>query len=77
MKITVKLNSALKRYTENPDGKIIVTVDEGATVRQVLDKIPIIKGEEEVVILNSKIVREDAVLRDGDVLELYPVMGGG
>lgn len=77
MEIIIKLNSILKRHSEDPSGRVIMTVDEGTKVGQVLEKIPIVKGEAETIILNSKLVQEDAVLRDGDVIELYPVMGGG
>jgi len=77
MEITIKLNSVLKRHCGDPAGKIIMKIDEGTKVGQVLEKIPIVKGEAGTIILNSKLVQEDAVLRDGDVVELYPVMGGG
>ena len=77
IEITIRLNSILKRHSEDPAGKVIMTIDEGTRIGQVLEKIPIVKGEAGTIILNSKLVQEDAVLRDGDVVELYPVMGGG
>jgi len=77
MVVTIKLYSILKRYDPSHKGIIKLHVDDGATVGQVLEKIGIIRGEPEFIILNSKIVREDTTLRDGDVISLYPVAGGG
>jgi len=77
MEVTIQLISVLKRHCGDPAGKIVMTVDEGTRIGQVLEKIPIVKGEAGTIVLNSKLVQEDAVLRDGDVVELYPVMGGG
>jgi len=77
MEVTVKLNSILKRHCKNPEGKVKMTVEEGTTIKEVLKKLSLIEGETGVVILNSKLALENTVLNDGDVLELYPVVGGG
>ena len=77
MEITIKLDSILKTYSKSPDGKVKLTVEEGTTVGQALEKIAIINGVTGVIILNSKIVHEDRVLNNGDIVEVYPVMGGG
>jgi len=77
MDITIKLSAVLRRYTSSKDGKLNMTLDDGATVLDVLNSMKMIQGEAGLIILNSKIASEDALLKDGDILELYPVMGGG
>lgn len=77
MVVTIKLNSELKRYDPSRKGIIKLEVDDGWTIRQVLEKTGIIRGETEFMILNSKIVNEEEILKDGDIIHLYPVAGGG
>lgn len=45
--------------------------DGGATVLDVLNRMKVIQGEAGFIILNSKIASEDAVLKDGDILEYF------
>jgi len=49
----------------------------GRTARQIVTSLGIPKGEAAAFIVNGEQVEGDAVLRDGDTLELLPAMTGG
>ncbi len=74
MKITLKLFATLVRF--GPEVQEII-VPEGTTVADVIkktnisDKIPLLR------ILNGIHVPADHVLREGDILALFPPIGGG
>jgi sulfur carrier protein ThiS len=77
MEVTIVFNSQLRRYAGTENGEIKVDWPKGITVGQVIEGFKIIPGEVGLIILNSKIATQDAVLQDKDKLELYPVFGGG
>lgn len=58
MDITIKLNAVLRRYTSSKDGKLNMTLDDGATVLDILNRMKVIQGEAGLIILNSKIALE-------------------
>lgn len=77
MEITIHLDSILKIYSKSHEGKIKLAVEEGTTIGQALEKTGIIGDAIGLIVLNSKIVQEDTVLSTGDVVRVYPIMGGG
>jgi sulfur carrier protein ThiS len=48
----------------------------GSTVDAAMHKAGVSR-EEALPLINKRLVAEDAILRDGDVLELVPVVSGG
>lgn len=85
MKIKLVIYSNLKNYVENyhdHDG-VIIEVSEKTSVRQMLEET--IRHERamdaiSMVIVNDKVVpfnQLDRVLEDGDIIKVYPPMGGG
>ncbi|KKL57902.1 hypothetical protein LCGC14_2230750, partial [marine sediment metagenome] len=60
-------------------GKELQTVelDEGATVSDVLDKFKIPENIPKLRIVNNVHVSPDHILKDGDVLALFPPIAGG
>ncbi len=74
MKIELKLFVSLIQY-----GKELQTVDlpEGATVSDVIDLFKIPEDLPRLNILNNVHVKRDHVLKDGDVLALFPPIAGG
>ena len=74
MKIELKLFVSLVKY-----GKELQTVDlpDGATVSDVLDKFNIPENIPKLRIVNSVHVSPDYILKDGDVLALFPPIAGG
>ncbi len=74
MKIELKLFVTLTKY-----GKEIQTVDlpDGATVADVIELFKIPENIPKLNILNNVHVKRDHVLKDGDVLALFPPIAGG
>ena len=79
MKVKVKLYATLRRYF--PEAELgestLVEISEGATVSDLLKKIGIPKGETKIVLLNANKVKLDQRLREGDLVVLFPPIGGG
>lgn len=74
--ITIKFYSILKRYNDNKNiGEMNIKRD--VNIKYILEKYEIIPGEVGVILLNSNLACEGTKVSDGDVLELFPVFGGG
>ena len=74
MKVTVKLFATLR------DGRFEVEVrqyDPKMTVRQVLEDLAIPETDVKIVFVNNRHAKLDRVLADGDVLGIFPPIGGG
>ncbi len=76
MKITVKL------FAQYRDGRFKVEVrdyPEGTTAQDIMDELGI--SEERlplgVLMVNSKHEKEEYVLQEGDMIALFPKVGGG
>ena len=79
MRVRVKLHAVLRDYRP-PDVKadvMLVDVDDGATVLNVLEYIGIPRKRLHAAFLNDEQVGVDAMLRDGDFLRLFPPVAGG
>lgn len=80
MKILVKYfasyREAVGKYEEELELK------PGSTVKEVLEEIvskhPGVEVDKEaIIVLNQKIVRDNPEVKDGDVLAIFPQLGGG
>ncbi|MET1160456.1 MAG: MoaD/ThiS family protein [Thermoprotei archaeon] len=57
--------------------KKIIELDENEiTVREILKKLNLLSTEF-VIIKNNMVVTEDEIVRNGDIVKLYPVKSGG
>jgi len=74
MKVTVKLFASFR--TGRFD---IETVDypAGTTVADVADKLELPQSELGIMLVNSRHVKLERVLAEGDTLALFPLLGGG
>lgn len=73
--VTVKLFATLKKFGE---AKSVVTLPEGSTVKSILEKWNIPKDEKTLIIMvNGRGRESDFVLENGDVVALFPPIGGG
>ena len=74
MKVTVKLFATLR------DGRFEEEVRQygpQTTVGQVLENLNIPETEVKIVFVNNRHAGIDRKLRDGDVMALFPPIGGG
>lgn len=74
MKVTVKLFATLRNYNEN---KQILEVNEGATPIDIIKDLKVPESEVAIIMINGRGSKLDSVLKDSDVLALFPAVGGG
>lgn len=78
MKIRIKLLATYQRYLP-PDcnsSSCEMDVPPGVRVEDVLAQLPV-PTDESVVLVNGLTPRPDQILKDGDVLCLFPAVAGG
>ena len=74
MELTVKLFATLR---ENR-GKIVhLNVEEGCTIRKVTDGLDIPEKEIAILLRNGRDALLEDFLEEGDVLSIFPPVGGG
>jgi len=79
MRVTVKLFATLVRFTDNSrSGKPFeVELPDGSLVKDLINLLNIPPQETHVVFINNIIEEHDSNLKDGDVVGLFPPVGGG
>ena len=75
LRITVETGKWAARYVEEPI--IIMDIDEGSTVLDVIEEIGIPEDEAGMAVINDNGVPKDHVLSDGDKIKIHPVIIGG
>lgn len=74
MKIEVRLFATFRHGREK---KQFIEFEEAADVREVIDKLKIEEEEVAILLINGRDGEFDRKLVDGDVLSLFPPVGGG
>ena len=74
MKITVKLFATFRNGRFAIEERVY---PEGTTVGQVIEELGIPVAELGIKMVNSRHVKLDQHLADGDVLAVFPLLGGG
>lgn len=74
MKITVKLFASFRAGRFERE---IVEYPEGTTVADVADSLKLPHSELGIMMVNSRHVKLERVLVDGETLALFPLLGGG
>ncbi|EDU36884.1 molybdopterin synthase sulfur carrier subunit [Clostridium sporogenes] len=75
MKIEVRL---FAYFREGRDKKYFMEINkENITPRHILEKLNIKVEEVAILLINGRDGNVDTLLKDGDVLSLFPPVGGG
>lgn len=79
MKVILKLFGRLKDISSFSDNRnnITITLNDGAKILDILDKIKIPKEHIALILINNKTSDFDSVLNEGDIVILYPPIAGG
>ncbi|MCL5045579.1 MAG: MoaD/ThiS family protein [Actinobacteria bacterium] len=77
MKVRVRLRCGLERYAATRDGYEEVALALDSTVSHLLERYQFSRGEVSLVVVDGEQVNLDARLRDGCLVEIYPIFGGG
>lgn len=80
MQIDVNIYSYLRYYL--PDQEKLFqekkwNIPEGVTVAHILEKLKLPKEVRVMVLLNNNSVDQKAVLKEGDIIHILPMMMGG
>ena len=79
MKIEVQLYATLSQYL--PKGaqnrKAVMEFADRLTVGQVVEQLGIAREHPDMVLVNGVHAQDDAPLKDGDVLAVFPPLAGG
>ncbi len=79
MRVTVKLFATLVRFKDGGRaGKPFeMELPEGAAVQDLIDNLKIPPEETHVIFINNIIEEHQTKLKNGDVVGLFPPVGGG
>ena len=76
MKITIKINSYLQQYVDGQE-EISREIEPGSTIKNILDSFEFPEGTKFLTLINGVHQLLGYVLNDGDVLAVFPPLGGG
>ena len=79
MPLVVELSTSLRRYVPGYDARrgLVVEVGPGRALAQVVADLGIPREEVAIIMLNRVVAGLDQVAHDGDLLGLFPPLGGG
>ena len=84
MEINLKLFMRFKRYLPegSTDGKATITINEGSTFQDLLQKIGMPDAEDKIIVINGISHKQSAkvnaqVLQKGDTVAIFPPIAGG
>ena len=74
--ITVKLFADLREY--GPD-RTVLELLEGSSIESILEKYKIPKNDRDLIIMVNGMphIKSDFILKDGDILAIFPIIAGG
>jgi len=79
MNVEVRLFASFTKYLpDSADGhKIVLELNEGTSVKQVLEQLQVPLDEIKLVFINSVRAEIEDVLKEGDRMGAFPPVGGG
>ncbi len=77
MRITAKLYGNLRRYLPTKKETEELDVEPGTTVTALLERLEVPDSEVWMCAVNDTVLPPTAVLKEGDLLEVFEPVGGG
>jgi molybdopterin converting factor small subunit len=79
MEIEVKLFATLRDYLPKGSDRFSckMEVDESAQVQDILSRLKIPEEMPKIILVNGVHGKKDQILKDGDVLSVFPPVAGG
>jgi len=79
IEIELRVFGDLRRYVEGMaiGESLSLRLDEGSTVKDILSRLGISKGDAKIILVNGRAKKVDDRLDDGDRLAIFPAIAGG
>lgn len=79
MEVEVKLFATLRDYLPKGSGKFSckMEIDGQTRIRDLLDRLKIPKEIPKIILVNGVHGKEDQLLKEGDVVSIFPPVAGG
>jgi len=77
MRVELRFYAGLRDYLPDDDGPAEIDLPDGARVRDVIERFGIPRDKPRILLVNGRHAALDTVLRDGDLLVLFPPVAGG
>ncbi len=77
MQVDIRLFGQFRHLLRETDGRLTLSVVEGATVRDVLERVQVPEAEVGLVSVNGQMAAVETPLRDGDEVCISSPIGGG
>jgi len=77
MRVRLKAYGEVRRHLQALDSSAEIQLDDGCSVRRLLDLLGIPHGEVWRVSVNGELASEDHLLQDGDEIGVFSPVGGG
>lgn len=74
MNIKVRLFATLR---EGRGREVILELAEGSAVQEAIDTLRISKEDVSILLVNGRDTTPEQVLSDGDIISIFPPVGGG
>ena len=78
-KVEVRLYASLRKYHPSPGSSqaVVISLDNETKLGDLLDKLKIPRQEIGVLMVNGSWQKESYLLKDGDRIGIFPLIGGG
>lgn len=76
MRVMAVFHATLRRYGGGTE-RVETQLPDGVDIAALCQRFDMVPGVTELVLLNGRFAAIHDVLHDGDVVEFYPVCGGG
>jgi molybdopterin converting factor small subunit len=77
MEIEVKLFATLKKYLPKGSNSIKMDLEDDTTVSDIIEKLNIPPDLPKIILINGVHKKREDVLKNGDVLSIFPPLAGG
>jgi len=80
MKVTIRFYSGFEQYLKDNSNKVLnLQLDSQEDILSILNRFlpKEVIGYVGMVLVNKKIVNFDYQVKEGDIIEVFPVIGGG
>jgi molybdopterin synthase sulfur carrier subunit len=77
MKVEVRLYATLRKYGPVHEGPFVMDLIEGERLGRLMELVGMPPDVEKVILVNGRPGEQDSILKDGDLVVIFPPVAGG